>query len=386
MITESADPRVIVDATAVPADRGGVGRYVDGLLGSITGDILIACQDRDHDYYCELAPDATVLPQRGISNTPARLLWEQVRLPILAKRHRALVIFSPHYTLPLFSRRRRVVTFHDATFFSDPNVHTRMKRAFFRSWIRISARLADRVIVPSHATAIEVERYVTRDRGYVVAFHGVDTTFFHPPTTKAISELAAELSFDGAPWIAFLGTIEPRKNVPALVRAYRGIVDVWQPEWGRLPLLALAGGSGWETELDTELAAVRMPGVARRVGFLPLDRLAAFLGGAVVVCYPSLGEGFGLPVLEAMASGAPVLTTRRLAIPEVGDDAVAYTDISSESISDGLLMLLKDSAERVRLRELGLLRSREFTWRRSAETHEGVFRALGEESRRGADR
>jgi glycosyltransferase involved in cell wall biosynthesis len=373
-------PRVLVDATAVPAHRGGVGRYVDGLLGALAGDILIACQERDAEFYRKLVPEGIVLPQSGISAAPLRLLWEQFRLPTLARRSGAEVIFSPHYTMPLLTGMPRVVTFHDATFFSDPGVHSRLKARFFRAWIRVSAGRAEKVIVPSLATSRELDRFVHRPRGYEVAYHGVNTGVFHRPS-RAESEALTEATGLGAvPWIGFLGTIEPRKNLPALVRAYGAVSSGWHRDWGPVPVLAIAGGTGWEKNLDFAIAQIAQPGKVLRLGFIPLETLSAFLGGAELVSYPSLGEGFGLPVLEAMACGSAVLTTDRLAIPEVGGDAVAYSEPTAESIAEGLRALLGDPDERARLRREGMTRSQEFTWKRSAAIHESAFRQATEHS------
>lgn len=369
-----SNPVVLVDATAVPPDRSGVGRYVDGVLHELDGPLIIACQSRDAALYRELAPAATVLPQHErIASVPMRFLWEQFVLPLIAVRHGARVILSPHYTMPLLARSARVVTFHDATFFSDPLVHTPLKRAFFRTWIRVSARFADRIIVPSAATARELNRFLRRPREFVVAHHGVDPAVFHKPTPAA--EPGVEARFGGRPWIAFLGTIEPRKNVPALVRAYRSVVSRWDPAWGDVPVLALAGGSGWETGLEREIALVDAPGEVVQLGFIPLEEVCRLLGGAMVVSYPSFGEGFGLPVLEAMACGAPVLTTRHLALPEVGGTAVAYSETDDVCIASALVHLASDPVERARLAEAGFERSKAFTWRASALLHSEAFRA-----------
>jgi glycosyltransferase involved in cell wall biosynthesis len=375
-MTEAGDdPRVLVDATAVPSDRGGVGRYVDEVLAQLTGDIVIVCKAEDAGFYRTLAPHTEVIAQNGIGRTLARLLWEQLVLPSIARRIRADVIFSPHYTFPLAARTARVVTFHDATFFSDPAVHQRLKRVFFRRWIRLSARIADVVIVPSSATASELDRFVHRRVGYVVALHGVNQTLFRKPSGSEIKQFRADSGLGEAPWIAFLGTIEPRKNVPALIRAYSELVARWNGSWGVIPTLALAGGEGWESGLDAELIAVAPPARVARLGFVPAENLRALLGGAEIVCYPSLGEGFGLPVLEAMACAAPVLTTRRLAIPEVGGLAVAYTDVSPVAIAAGLEALVSDSSLRDELGAAGFTRAAQFTWRASAEVHESAFRA-----------
>jgi len=356
---------VLVDATAIPADRGGVGRYLDELLAQSDGPLVIACQSRDARFYAELAPSATVLPQHPrIASVARRLLWEQFSLPRIARASRADVIFSPHYTLPVLSRKKRVVTFHDATFFSDPGVHTRLKGLFFRTWIRFSSRLADAVVVPSVATATELSRYVPRvASAFDVAYHGVDRDRFHEPTADEITHAATALGLAGAPWIAFLGTVEPRKNVPALVAAYRGLVAEWDDAWGPVPSLAI----------DAELALTEAPATVHVLGFIDLEIMRGYLGGAAVVSYPSLGEGFGLPVLEAMACGAPVLTTRRLALPEVGGDAVAYSEPDSPSITDALRTLMADASLRSRLAAKGIERSKRFSWRESAIKHQAVF-------------
>lgn len=372
---EARRPLVLVDATAIPADRGGVGRYLDELLAQSDGPLVIACQSRDARFYAELAPSATVLPQHPrIASVARRLLWEQFSLPRIARSSRADVVFSPHYTLPVLSRKKRVVTFHDATFFSDPGVHTRLKGLFFRTWIRFSSRLADAVVVPSVATATELARYIPRAASaFDVAYHGVDRGRFHEPTAAEIAHAATTLGLASAPWIAFLGTVEPRKNVPALVAAYRALVAEWDYAWGAVPSLAIAGGLGWETGLDAEVALTEAPATVHVLGFIDLDIMRGYLGGAAVVSYPSLGEGFGLPVLEAMACGAPVLTTRRLALPEVGGDAVAYSEPDSSSITDALRTLMADASLRSRLAAKGIERSKRFSWRESAIKHQAVF-------------
>jgi glycosyltransferase involved in cell wall biosynthesis len=137
----------------------------------------------------------------------------------------------------------------------------------------------------------------------------------------------------------------------------------------RPPALVLAGGAGWDSRLDAAVAAVPAGLRVLRPGYLPFPELPGFLGGADVVAYPSLGEGFGLPVLEAMACGAAVLTTRRLALPEVGGDAVAYTGTAPDEIGRDLAALLDDPTRRGALAEAGRRRAEEFTWARSAELH-----------------
>jgi glycosyltransferase involved in cell wall biosynthesis len=365
-----AGPRVLVDATAVPADRGGVGRYVDGLvtaLAAMGADLAIASQRADAERYGRMAPDAKVVAgPAAISHRPARLAWEQTGLPLVAQQVGADVVHSPHYTMPLRAGRPVVVTVHDATFFTEPDLHTSVKGTFFRSATRTALRRAARCIVPSKATRDEVIRVLDADPTLIdVAYHGVDQQTFHVPADDEKQRVQARLGLAGQPYIAFLGMLEPRKNVPGLIR---GWVKACEGK-NDAPALVLAGGTGWDDTIDDAISEVPAQLRVLRPGYLRFSDLPGFLGGATLVAYPSHGEGFGLPVLEAMACGAPVLTTQRLSLPEVGGDAVAYTEPDPDAIAEALTSLLADPARRAQLGEAGHQRSLEFTWAASAEAH-----------------
>ncbi|HEV2886057.1 MAG TPA: glycosyltransferase, partial [Jatrophihabitans sp.] len=145
--------------------------------------------------------------------------------------------------------------------------------------------------------------------------------------------------------------------------------------------LVLAGGRGWDDAIDEAVAAVPAGLTLLRPGYLPLADLPGLLGAATVVAYPSLGEGFGLPVLEGMACGAAVLTTRRLALPEVGGDAVAYTEPDDASIADALSWLLADPELREQLGQAGLARAARFSWAACAEAHLRAYELALERSK-----
>jgi glycosyltransferase involved in cell wall biosynthesis len=363
-------PRVLVDATAVPADRGGVGRYVDSLLAALVvagADLAVVCQRSDAERYGRLGERVTVVPgPAAISHRPARLAWEQTGLPLVAQQVAADVVHSPHYTLPLRVGRPVVVTVHDATFFTDPGVHSSVKGTFFRSATRTALRRAARCVVPSRATRDELVRVLSADpAGIDVAHHGVDAAVFHLPDEDECSRLQARLGLTGQPYVAFLGMLEPRKNVPGLVRGWVRACE-GRPD---PPALVLAGATGWDDEVDAAVAEVPAHLRVLRPGYLRVGDLPGYLGGAVLVAYPSLGEGFGLPVLEAMACGAPVLTTARLALPEVGGDAVAYTEPDPVSVGEAIAALLDDPDRRAQLAHAGHERAATFTWQRSAEQH-----------------
>ncbi|HEV8526540.1 MAG TPA: glycosyltransferase family 1 protein [Actinomycetes bacterium] len=372
-------PRVLVDATAVPADRGGVGRYVDGLLAALASagaDLAIVCQRTDAERYGRIAPQARIVPgPAAISHRPARLAWEQASLPLVAQQVGADVIHAPYYSVPLRPGRPVVVTIHDVSVFSMPEIHSPVKAGFYRSATKTAIHRAARVIVPSKATRDELVLLLDADPSIIdVAYHGVDTEQFHLPSEQERRRVSERLGLHGLPYVAFLGEIAPRKNVPELVHGWAAAVqDLDQP-----PALVLAGSTGWDGDVDRAVAEVPSHLRVVRPGYLRVSDLPGYLGGALVVAYPSQAEGFGLPVLEAMACGATVLTARRLSLPEVGGDAVAYTEPDAASIAEGLRRLLADDEARRALGAAGHARAREFTWAASAEAHMASYsRAVG---------
>jgi glycosyltransferase involved in cell wall biosynthesis len=380
--------RVLVDATALPADRRGVGRYVDELVAALArlgASVAVAAQPRDVGRYAAtIGPGRIHAAPRWARHPAARLAWEQTGLPILLRRLRPDVLLSPHYTMPLANagpgRTPQVVTCHDATFFSHPEVHTAVKARFFPAWTRISASRADAVVVPSRATLDEIVAHTGADPGcFTVVPLAADHVRFRPPPAR---EVAAARAWAGVPertaYLAFLGTLEPRKNIPALVDAFVQVCRA-RPD---PPVLVLAGGRGWDGALDGAIARVPPELRVLRPGFVPDDLAAGLLGGAEVFAYPSLGEGFGLPVLEAMACAVPVLTTRMLALPEVGGDAVEYAATPATSdVAAALQRLLDDPARRTRLAALGRERALGFTWENAARAYLEVFQRVVERPR-----
>ncbi|WP_291057562.1 glycosyltransferase family 1 protein [Herbiconiux sp.] len=374
---------VLLDATSLPPNWGGVARYIEGLLSGLEerGIALeVVAKPTDIGRLRLAAPGHRYhAGPAALRSRPVRFAWEQIGLPRLAAKLAVRAIHSPHYTHPLATRRARIVTVHDATFFSEPEVHSRLKRTFFTFWTRRAARSASALIAPSRATADAVAHAVGIDAERIrVAYLGVDAEVFAPPVAPDVTAFAREHGLDGPEgWIAFLGTIEPRKNVPALLRAYAALRGERAARSESSPALVLSGSRGWDDEAARMLDTLGTGSGVVEAGYLPLGELSAFLGGSRMVAYPSLGEGFGLPVLEAMACGATVLTTDRLSIPEVGGDAVAYTEPDERSMTAALDALLGDDERRHALGDAALERSRSFTWAACAGVHEQVYREAG---------
>ncbi|TMR05593.1 glycosyltransferase family 4 protein [Actinomadura soli] len=375
-------PRILLDATAVPADRGGLGRYVDGLLVALHAqgaDLAVACQRADEKRYEGLVPGARVVAGPAtLSHRATRLAWEQSGLPHVAERVAADVIHLPTYTMPVSAVLPTVVTIHDVTLFAEPEVHDPVRTSYIKSATRTAARRATRLIAPSRATRDELVRVLHADATHIdVAYHGVDHDVFHRPSEAEIKHVSDRLGLHGSPYVAYLGALEPRKNVPNLIRGWvlacKGRPDP--------PALVLAGGGGWDDEVDAALATVPLDLRVLRPGYLPWPVLPGFFGGALVVAHPSRGEGFGLPVLEAMSCGAPVLTTRRGPLPEVGGDAVAYTETEPSEIGTALGGLIDDPSRRAELAEAAHTRSLQFSWSSSARDHMASYQRAVDTSR-----
>ena len=180
----------------------------------------MACQLADEERYRRHAPDATIVAGPvGLGHRTERLAWEQSGLPVLAERVGADVLHMPYYSMPTRPGLPTVVTIHDVTFFTDPERYTASHVMSLKSATKASARQATRLIVPSNATRDELVRVLGVDPARIdVAYHGVDHDLFHRPTPEQVTHVTARLGLRGKPYVAFLGSLTPRKNAPAVVR------------------------------------------------------------------------------------------------------------------------------------------------------------------------
>jgi glycosyltransferase involved in cell wall biosynthesis len=360
--------KVAVDVSAVPAQPAGAGVYVLRLVEALAaaGDVeldLVARRD-DGLRWATLAPGARVWADAPAPR-PLRLAWEQSQGPRLARRLGVDVWHGPHYTMPL-RVRPAVVTIHDLTFFDHPEWHERSKVPYFRSMIRASAARATRLVCVSQYTARRLSE-VVRPRGPVaVVPHGVDHVRFSPEPDPGDADRLSALGVR-APFVGFVGTLEPRKGVPALIRAVDRLA-LTHPDLQ----LVLAGRPGWGlAEVEAALAgAPALAGRVVRTGYVEDATRTALLRGAAVVAYPSLEEGFGLPVLEALATGAAVVTTTGSAMEEVAGDAAVLVPPGDEAALAGALeAVLAGGPEVERRREAAPRTAAPYTWEASAAGH-----------------
>jgi glycosyltransferase involved in cell wall biosynthesis len=380
--------RVLLDVSAVPARPVGAGVYTIAIAGGLAArsdtDLHLVTRRADTVRWLDIAPGAELHPLAP-NRRPARLAWEQAAGHRVARSISPDVWHAPHYTMPLRSTVPTVVAMHDLTFFDHPEWHERSKVVYFRRMIAAAARRADVIVTGSHYAADGLRaRFQVRGE-IVVVHHGVDHSRFAPATGDAQSATNdwAALARHGIarPYIGFASTIEPRKDVPTLVRAFARIAAA-RPDLQ----LVVAGGDGWG--IAEARSAIEASGVATRVlrpGYLDDATLAALFRRAEVVAYPSLVEGFGMPALEALASGAPLVTTSGSALEEVvGDAAVLVPPADPEALARALATVLDDAAVAARLRAAGPEWASTFTWERSIDAHLDAYRRAVE--RRAAGR
>jgi glycosyltransferase involved in cell wall biosynthesis len=379
--------RLSFDASAVPARPVGAGRYTIDLaraLGTLDDadagkvDLSVWCRAGDDARLGTLIGGSPRLLPRAPRGRAQRLIWEQARLGRLVDALGVDVHHSPHYTLPERSRTPVVVTIHDLTFLEHPEWHERSKVPVFRRAIRIAARHAAVVVCVSRSTADRLVE-LTRPVGQVVVVpHGVDQELFHPATAtdEESDDKALRQAGVDRPYVLFVGTQEPRKAVPDLVRAFDRVADKHEDL-----SLVLAGGRGWGvTAVDEAVAAATHKNRVIRTGYVEDELVGVLMRRAAAVAYPAYEEGFGLPALEALASGTPLVTTRGSAMAEVaGDAASLVAPGDTGALAEALEEAVVRGPEVLGRIAAGRLVAASHTWEASARRHLEAYR-MAEES------
>ena len=372
--------KILIDATGITREKAGVGVYARNLLDHLTRDtsefsIYILAQDDDREMDFSRRPNVTMLWVRArfFRLLPLRFLLEQLYLPVLLRRLRIDLLHSLHYAFPLVSfGTRRVVTFHDMTFFNMPEVHERLKVFYFQTFMRACVRYADHTIFISRSALEDCTRTLGTPRGQVsVVPHGKSQAFRPDLPAAAIAAVREKYRL-AARFVLYVGTIEPRKNLSRLVEAF-AVAAAQDPALQ----LVLAGKKGWM--VDDLYASIERLGLTARVlfpGFVAEQDKPALLAACTVFVYPSLYEGFGLPALEALATGAPTITSNTSSLPEVvGEAALRIDPTQTAELTAALAFLLASPERCAELKQLGPAQAARFTWARTAALTAEVYRA-----------
>jgi glycosyltransferase involved in cell wall biosynthesis len=270
-------------------------------------------------------------------------------------------------------RARRVVTVHDLTFFRIPQRYPRVRRVYMQTLTRLAVRVADAIIVPSKTVRRDLEQALGGGAAAkATVVYEAAAARYRPTAPDDAAAVAARYGLQPG-YLLSVGSLEPGKNRGRLIRALRELRDK-----GVDTTLAVAGQEAWKFAGDYALVErLGMRDCVRWLGYVPDDDMPALYAGASAFVFPSLYEGFGLPVLEAMACGTPVLTSDVSATAEVaGDAAMVVPPESVPLIRDGIRRLLEDDALRRDLRERGLVRAAEFSWARAAEETHALYASV----------
>jgi glycosyltransferase involved in cell wall biosynthesis len=313
------------------------------------------------------------------ANRLRRVAVEQVALPRLARREGIDLLHSLGTTAPALPGCVSVVTIHDVIYATHPEAHTAAMRSGMRILVPLAARRADRIITPSEAAKRDVVARLGVPADRVDAIHSAGGLPPGRPTPE--EELRRRYWLDEAPIVLSVSARRPHKNLVRLLEAFARVRS--EPR----PLLVLPGyRTAFEHEVTAAIERLGLGDRVRMLGWVPDPDLEGLYAAAACFVFPSLAEGFGQPVLEAMERGVPVTSSNTSALPEVGGNAVLYFDpLDIAAIADAVERLLVDRAFAERLAVAGRLRAAEFSWERTArETIEAYQRALAEHSRRRA--
>jgi glycosyltransferase involved in cell wall biosynthesis len=375
--------RIAIDYTAAINQRAGIGRFVRGLVGGL------AAIDRENSYQLVHArPDPGARPlypaapnfsvrQLRFTERVLTIVWQRLGLPLHIDLFTAPfdVFHAPDFVLPPVRQGRTVLTVHDLAFLLVPECADARLRAYLEVAVPRSVQRADLIVTDSENTRNDVIVLLNAKPDRVITVPGGVESWFRPVDDAVkLADVRARLGLD-RPFILYVGLIEPRKNLVRLMDAF-ALLKARR----RLPhRLVLGGGRGWLS--DGIFAHAEKSPVANEIQFLGYVAdadLPALYSLADCFAFPSRYEGFGLPVLEAMACGVPVVTADSSSLPEIAGDGAGLLVNADDvgALADALEQLILDEALRARLRQKGLERAAQFTWEAAAARQLDVYRRL----------
>ena len=371
--------RIALNAQLLDTSAGyrsaGIARYILNLLRALPFAApdcelhVYTRETRAGDVFDRLHPHWTRLQTQKATT---RILWEQLAFPLHLARTHFDLCHAMAYVSPLVSRTPSVVTVYDLSFVLYPDYFRSPNRIYLTWGTRISTSRARRIIAISESTKRDLIRLFNLSPEKIdVVPPGVESGFFPNGDGNSTDRFRRAKNLPEH-FILFVGTREPRKNIPTLIHAYAKAKS-------RLHFphqLAIVGGQGWKEEAITR--AVEESQVQRDVilpGFVPAEELPHWYRAADAFVYPSRYEGFGMPLLEAMASGTPVITGNLSSLPEAVGSAALLVDPSDEGeLEEAIVQLIGDQALRDELIAKGRERARQFTWTRAAQATADVYR------------
>lgn len=369
--------KIIVDCISLLSSLTGIGRYNNEIVKRLKDNESI-----DVNYFYGYYSKKYINPSNRTEIKSVKALIASN--PVLKKIARKILmyvskVFSPKYDLywqpnliPLDGIRasKTVTTVHDFSFYVHPKWHPQERLDYFNKYFFKNVKKSDWIITGSKYSKEEIIKYLNFPKEKItVIYHAIDKSLYKTYSKDELGETKKRLGLKDD-FLLFVGSIEPRKNLLNLLKAYELLsADIKK----RYPLV-LVGFKGWE---NTEVMELIDKNSIEYLGFVSDNDLARVYNLASCFIYPSLYEGFGLPPLESMACGTPVITSNITSIPEVCEDAAIYVDpYSIKDIKEKIIMLLEDKKLQEQLIDKGLQRVKEFSWEKSANEHIEVFKKV----------
>lgn len=381
-MTGSEHSPIAIDYTPAYEQGGGIGRYVRELVSALSH------LDDETPYRLFVAGSSIQnlpsSPGRNFQWRPTRLtprwlarIWHRARLPLPVElvTGRVKLYHATDFVLPpTLPQTRTLLTVHDLSFVRVPETASPALKSYLDTVVPLSVQRADHVLADSEATKNDlVALYGTPADKITVLLSGVDERFHPVNDPRILADIRTRYHLGSEPYILSVGTVQPRKNFSRLIEALKHLHDT-----GTKHQLVIAGGRGWlDDPIYTSVQSAGLDQHVHFIGFASEHDLPALYSGAACFAFPSLYEGFGLPILEAMACGTPVLTSNISSLPEVaGDAALLINPYDVAAIAEGLWRLLNDHDLRQQMITRGLQRVRQYTWEASARHLMQVYRNL----------
>jgi glycosyltransferase involved in cell wall biosynthesis len=371
--------RVAIDARKL--HDFGIGTYIRNLLKQLarldqTTDYVLLTREADLGVASQLGPNFRSV----LEPSPNYSFREQIHVPWVLMREKPDVFHAPHYILPSGVRAHSVVTIHDCIHLMFPQyLPNRVAYTYARMAMWSAARRSDCILTVSQASKRDILHFFAVPPEKIeVIYNAIDERFSVEPDAESVARVRERYQLDQR-FVLYVGNIKPHKNLVRLIEAF---ASLRQGEFEDLKLLIIGDEISRLPALRRAVHSLKLHKHVRFLGYQPDDTLAILYRLASVFVFPSLYEGFGLPPLEAMASGTPVVTSNVSSLPEVtGDAAVLVDPHDVRSIEHGIRRVLADPALAAEMRRQGLLRAREFSWERSVRRTLEVYRKVGCASR-----
>jgi len=351
----------------------GIGTYIRNLLRQLSRldrdtDFVVLCRPEDRESLASLGTNFRAVAETAGNYSVA----EQVKVPLALKREGVTLFHAPHYVLPPLVRCKSVVTIHDCIHLMFPQyLPNRIALAYARVSIGLAAKRATRVLTVSESSKRDILRYVdTQPDKIDVIYNAYDERFGIEPREEDVVRVRERFQLHDE-FVLYAGNVKPHKNVERLIQAFH---LVRQRGLDHLKLVIIGDEVSRYAALRRAVHKHQLHKYVRFLGYLPEETLAVMYRLAGVFVFPSLYEGFGLPPLEAMASGTPVVTSNVSSLPEVaGDAAVLVNPYEPEAIASGIETVLTDERIRRDLRAKGLERARQFSWEASVRRVREIY-------------